>query len=79
MNQKNSATGTQIITVQDTIAPTFNVSGNTTNYTTDIKLWTLYTQGTIQNIVDISSTTTESISGTVDHNTAGQYVITNLS
>ena len=36
----------------------------------------MYTRGTIQNIVDISSTTTESIAGTVDDDTVGLYTVT---
>ena len=46
--------------VNDTIAPTFDVNGNTVDFTTNIELGNTYDIGTINNIVD-ASITTESI------------------
>ncbi len=71
----NTATAIQLITVQDTTAPTFDVSGNTADYTTNIELGNTYTQGIIQNILDIQLTT-QSITGIVDVNTEGEYPVT---
>jgi len=65
------------VTVEDTIAPTFNVGNNIDDYSTTVELDGNYTQGIISNIVDLSGTDDGVIGGdVVDVTTEADYIVT---
>jgi hypothetical protein len=73
----NVGTATISTTVVDTTAPTFDVDGNTSDYSTNIVFNGVYTQGTIQNQDDISGIASSVIGGdTVDTSVVTTYFVT---
>jgi hypothetical protein len=74
-----SNTGTDSITttVVDTTDPTFDVSGNTEDFETNIEFEGTYTAGTIQNQSDISGIASSVVGGDiVETETSGEYSVT---
>ena len=69
-----SGSSTTLTVTLDTIAPTFQVKGNSANFDTGVVEDEAYSQGTITNISE--SNTQQSISGTVDNTKAGTYTVT---
>ncbi len=65
------------ITVVDTTAPTFDVDGNTGDYSTTVPFGETYTPGVIANAFDISGTAPGIVGGeTVNVDTSREYVVT---
>ena len=66
-----------VITVSDTTPPTFDVDGNTDDYSTTVPFGGTYAQGTIANAFDISGTAPGMVGGkTVNVNASGEYAVT---
>ena len=73
----NSKTIQETVNVTDMVTPTFTVDGNSDDFTTNVELVDgVYTPGTIENIVD-HSTTTSSTDGddAVNLNVTGNYIV----